>query len=171
MMTALGSKYQKTIAEVKVTEQGVHMSRTREGNWAMKCREHRATIISCLIVSIVLAAGTAYANDFAARAKAGKQALATPEGKKYEDSWGEVMGGILQTCIPLGSTDPGNLGRFTFVADVSSSGSVSSVEVQPVTRVSRCFAEQFGKANLPRPPMPLKKGELLPVADDIVVTP
>lgn len=109
--------------------------------------------------------------DFAARVKAGKQALASPEGQKYEQSWGEVVQSILTTCIPIGSTDPTNLGRFTFVADVSTSGSVSSVEVKPSNTVSRCFALHFGKARLPKPPTSLIKGKILPVADDIVVTP
>jgi hypothetical protein len=110
-------------------------------------------------------------SDFAARNKAGKQALASPEGQQYEKSWREVMQSILTTCIPIGSTDPANLGRFTFVADVSASGSVSSVEVEPSNAVSRCFALHFGKARLPKPPTSLIKGNILPVADDIVVTP
>jgi hypothetical protein len=110
-------------------------------------------------------------SDFAARSKAGKQALASPEGQQYERSWGEVMQAILTTCIPIGSTDPANLGRFTFVADVSAEGSVSSVEVEPRNAVSRCFALHFAKAQLPKPPTSVIKGNVLPVADDIVVTP
>ena len=110
-------------------------------------------------------------NEFSARVKSGKEVLATPEGQLYASSWGETMKGILTTCVPLGSTDPANLGRFTFVADVSASGAVSSVDVGPITDVSRCFAFQFGKAQLPAPPPALLKGEKLPVADDIIVTP
>jgi hypothetical protein len=127
--------------------------------------------MKCLLASIIFFVGVAHAGDFAARVKAGKQALASPEGQQYEVSWGEIMQTILTTCIPIGSSDPANLGRFTFVADVSASGLVSSFEVNPSTAVSRCFALHFAKARLPRPPMPLKKGELLPIADDIVITP
>jgi hypothetical protein len=81
------------------------------------------------------------------------------------------MGNVLHTCIPVGSTNPANLGKFTFVANISAAGEVSSAEVEPRTAVSRCFAEHFGKARLPRPPFPLKNGALLPVADDIEVGP
>jgi len=137
----------------------------------MNCRIYLAKCIIYLFVSTILIVGAAHASDFAARAKAGKQALASSAGQQYEESWGEVMGNILHTCIPIGSTDPANLGKFTFVADVSSSGVVSSVEVEPSTKVSRCFAQQFGKARLPRPPVALKEGELFPVSDDIVIRP
>ncbi|HUJ16379.1 MAG TPA: hypothetical protein VL197_00115 [Nitrospirota bacterium] len=112
-----------------------------------------------------------HANEFAARVKSGKEALATPEGQQYASSWGESMKAILTSCVLPGLTDPANLGRFTFVADISASGTISSIEVSPITEVSRCFALQFGKAQLPSPPMSLLKGEKLPVADDIVVVP
>jgi hypothetical protein len=111
------------------------------------------------------------ASNFATRVKAGKQALASPEGQQYEESWGEVMQKILTTCIPIGSPDPANLGRYTFVADVSPSGLVSSVEVEPSTTASRCFALHFEKARLPQPPMALEEGGLFPITDDIVITP
>jgi hypothetical protein len=137
----------------------------------MNCRNNWTKSVTYILLPIIFVVGTAYAGDFASRAKAGKQALATPEGQQYEQSWGEVMGSVLHTCIPAGSTDPANLGRFTFVADVSSSGVLSSVEVEPSTTVSRCFAREFSKARLPQPPMPLKVGELLPISDDIVIRP
>jgi hypothetical protein len=122
-------------------------------------------------VSIMFFVAVAHASDFAARVKAGKQAVASPEGQQYERSLGAVMKSILTTCIPKGSTDPANLGTFTFVADVSVAGLVSSVEVDPSTAVSQCFALHFGRAHLPKPPTSLMKGEILPVADDIEVTP
>ncbi len=118
--------------------------------------------------------GTAFVyhvNGFAARVKTGKEALATPEGRQYESYWGETMRAILAACVPPGSTDPADLGSFTFVADVSDSGTVSSVEVSPATDVSRCFALQFGKTDLPSPPASLLEGGKLPIADDVVVAP
>ena len=124
-----------------------------------------------LALVIIFFAGAAHAGDFSARVKAGKQSLSSPEGQQYEASWGEVMQTILPVCIPLGSTSPANLGKFTFVADVSSAGLVSSVEVEPSTDVSRCFAKHFNNAHLPPPPIPLKYGALLPVADVIEVAP
>jgi hypothetical protein len=141
----------------------------------MKCRDIRfnqwTKRMRYLLISIIFFVGVAQAGDFAARVKVGKQTLANPKGQQYEESWGEIMHTILTTCIPKGSSDPANLGRFTFVANVSASGLVSSVEVDPSTAVSRCFNLHFSKVRLPRPPMPLKKDELLPIADDIVITP
>jgi hypothetical protein len=140
------------------------MSRDNRFKWGLGFMGH-------LFISVIFFVGIAHAGDFAARVKAGKQALSSPEGQQYESSWGEVMQKILTTCIPIGSTNPANLGRFTFIADVSASGLVSSVEVEPSNTVSRCFAQHFGNARLPKPPMTLMKGKMLPVADDIEITP
>ena len=107
--------------------------------------------------------------DVAARMKAGKEALATPEGQKYEVSWGEVMGAVLRGCIPPGSTSPANLGNFTFVADVDRIGTVSSVEVRPSTHVSRCFAKRFRASKLPQPP--IGSHGLFPISDVVSVIP
>jgi hypothetical protein len=49
--------------------------------------EHRVnfgTYITWLALSIVCIAGTVDAADFATRAAAGKKALASPEGQRYE---------------------------------------------------------------------------------------
>jgi hypothetical protein len=112
----------------------------------------------------------AHASDFAARVKAGQLALGTPSGKSYEASWGNAMQTSLTSCVPVGSTSPANLGKFIFVANVSSSGLVSEVEVSPITTVSQCFAKHFGSAQLP-PPLGLRHGTYLPVADSIEITP
>ena len=122
-----------------------------------------------LIFPILFLVGVAHAGDFSARAKAGKLALSSPEGQRYEASWGSVMQTTLPACIPLGSTSPANLGKFTFVADVSPSGLVSSVEVEPSTAVSRCFALHFSGAHLPPPPSSSKADALFPIADEIEV--
>ena len=115
-------------------------------------------------------ASFAHANDFASRVKAGESALATPSGQRYEASWGKTMQASLKTCIPVGSTSSAYLGEFTFVANVSSSGAVSSVQVKPVTPVSRCFAMHFGDVSLPPPPG-IRPGGFLPVADSVSITP
>ena len=109
-----------------------------------------------------------HASDFASRLKAGKLALTTSSGKNYEHSWGEVMQASLASCVPIGSTSPATLGKFTFVANVSFSGSVSDVEVRPVTAVSQCFAKYFGGAQLPAPPG-ISPGGYFPVADSVEV--
>ena len=115
-------------------------------------------------------ASAGHVNDFASRVKAGESALATSSGRRYEASWGMTMHASLKTCIPVGSTSSASLGKFTFVANVSSSGAVSSVQVKPVTPVSKCFAKHFGDVPLPPPPG-IPPGSFLPVADSISVTP
>lgn len=126
-----------------------------------------------LALLFLLIAGIAQAGDFSARAKLGKATLATAEGRKYEASWGAAIVSSMEACVPAGSTSPANLGRFTFVGDVSSNGAVSAIEVQPSTRVSRCFAEHLGKTQVPPPPPSLLKDaqSILPIADDIEVQP
>jgi hypothetical protein len=84
-----------------------------------------------LFISVIFFVGVAGAGDFAARVKAVKQALSSPGGQQCESSLGEVIQKILTTCIRIGSTDPANFGRFSFIADVSVSGSVSPVDVNP----------------------------------------
>ena len=110
------------------------------------------------------------ASEFSSRLRAGQMALSTPSGKSYEHSWGEVMRASLTSCVPIGTRSTATLGTFTFVANVSSSGSVSDVEVRPVTAVSQCFAKYFGGAQLPAPPG-IKHVGYLPVADSVDVTP
>ena len=112
----------------------------------------------------------AYADDFASRVKDGESALASPSGQRYEASWVETMQASLMACVPVGSTSTANLGKFTFVANVSSTGAVSAVDVRPVTAVSRCFAKHFGGAQLP-PPAGIRSGSYLSIADSIKVTP
>ena len=114
---------------------------------------------------------SANAADFAAREKVGKEALATAEGQKYEAQWGEVIGTVMRACIPPGTTSPANLGKFTFVANVDNVGNISSVEVNPSTNISRCFAQQFASSHLPPPPSSPRLNGFYPVADVMSVTP
>lgn len=123
-----------------------------------------------LALLLVALASVAHADDFASRVKAGELALASPEGQRYEASWGKTMQASLIACVPAGSTSPADLGKFTFVAKVSSRGEVSSVQVKPLTAVSRCFASHFGNEPLPPPPG-IRPGSFLPVADSVSVTP
>src|SRR6266478_2114449 len=123
------------------------------------------------LLALLLLPAVATGVDFAAREKAGKDALASAEGQKYEASWGEVIGAVLRSCVSPGSTSPANLGKFTFVADVDAAGGVSSVDVSPSTEVSRCFAKRFGASRLPPPPSSSRPGAPFPVSDIISVVP
>jgi hypothetical protein len=123
------------------------------------------------ILLILFFVGLANAGNFSHRVLIGKHALASQEGKKYEASWGSVIQTKLTSCIPIGSKSPSNLGKFTFVAYVSQSGLVNSVEVEPSTPVSRCFALLFNNAFLPPPPKLANPIAMFPIADLIVVKP
>ncbi|MDE0856113.1 MAG: hypothetical protein OSA97_17000 [Nevskia sp.] len=123
------------------------------------------------LLALLFIVAAALAEDFDARAKAGQQALASAEGQAYEHSLGLAFHKAISACIPKGSTLPANLGKFTFVANVASSGLASSVEVRPGTAVSHCFAEQLDGAQLPPPPAPPHAGSLFPVTDEIEVVP
>jgi hypothetical protein len=123
------------------------------------------------IALLLLVSVSAYGAQFDERMYAGKAALSSPDGQKYEASWGQVMGTVIHACVPPGSISPTNLGKFTFVANVASSGLVSDVEVRPVTKVSRCFAQKFSGSRLPPPPLADKKDSSFPIADEMVIAP
>jgi|HubBroStandDraft_5_1064220.scaffolds.fasta_scaffold893811_1 hypothetical protein len=112
----------------------------------------------------------AEASDFTSRVKAGQLVLATTSGKSYEASWGDAMEASIKSCAQVGSTSSANLGKFIFVANISSSGLVSDVEVRPITTVSQCFAKPFGGTRLPRPPG-ASHGNYITVADSIDIRP
>lgn len=124
-----------------------------------------------IALTMALLSSSAPAEDFDARQKAGEAALADKKGQQYVATWGAAMQTSLPTCIPVGSTSPENLGTFTFVANVDATGTVSAIEVQPSTAVSRCFAEKFSRAQLPPPPSPLPPGGFFPIADVVEVVP
>ena len=119
-----------------------------------------------LVALLLVVSMSAHAAGFAEREKAGLAAMATPEGKKYEASWGKVVGPAFKACVPTGSAaSSANLGKFVLIANVAKSGAVSDVEVSPSTPVSRCFAKHFAGSTLPPPPMADSAATLLPIAD------
>lgn len=123
------------------------------------------------VIAVVLLPGIALASNFSERESAGKSVLATPEGGKYEESWGPILKNVMQACIPPSPTSPSNLGEFTFVADISPYGQVSNVEVKPQTKLSLCFAKKFSGQKLPPPPHEIVSSAALTVADEIKVAP
>ncbi len=112
----------------------------------------RNTILSLLLISDLTQAG-----NLSSRMEEGVSALATPEGQRYEATWGPVIRTAITACVPLGAASPAKQGRFAFVGDVSPDGRVSAVEVLPSTEVSRCFAQHFTGALLPAPPLDLRR--------------
>ncbi len=125
-----------------------------------------------LFLLALLFVGLANAADFGARAKAGKLALASPLAQKYVSTWGSMMSATMTACRPLAFRPSDAAGEFAFVADVSPTGLVSSVEVRPETRLSLCFANHFTNVQLPAPPPELLHGKpFLPIADELELLP
>lgn len=116
--------------------------------------------------------GAAQAGDISARIAAGNNAAAaSPEGQRYESLLGPALQAAMSPCVPAGSTATGNLGKFTLVGDVAKSGAISSVEVEPSTAVSRCFAANFRKQQLPKPPKPPSARKRFPLTLVVSVVP
>ena len=109
--------------------------------------------------------------DFDARVAEAKSATATTEGQRYDKKLGHSIGSAMQACVPSGSTAEANLGKFTLVGYVATSGIVSSVEVRPNTKVSECFASKFRQLELPTPPASLALKSGVPIIVEMSVAP
>jgi len=73
------------------------------------------------------------------------------DGKAYDLLLGRTaIIEAMQGCVHQGP--PSQIGKFALVGTVSSSGSVSDIEIQPITEVSKCFANNISGAKLPKPP-------------------
>ena len=123
-----------------------------------------------ILLATVLVCSSALAADFASRITEAKQASATREGAQYDAALVPYIGAAMRACIPPGSTDPANLGSFTLVGDVTGTGTVQSVAVEPQTKVSSCFAEHFSTSILPNPPV-ATGGNGYPIAVEMRVAP
>lgn len=124
-----------------------------------------------IIPFLIMFTSLAHADDFASRVKAGDEAAKTEQGKQYESSMGFLVGQAMLTCIPPGSKDTANLGKFIFVASVTETGVLSDIEVQPQSQISACFTKEFSKSNLPVPPEENNTGSGYPITITMSVTP
>jgi hypothetical protein len=124
-------------------------------------------LLVCAAVSLTFGA---IAADFDARVSAGEFAEKRTEGAQYLSVLGPAYGEAMRICIPPGSKDPSNLGRFELVADISSAGGVLNTTVRPQTPVSLCFAREFAKARLVAPPR-LAGADLYPIYISMQMTP
>jgi hypothetical protein len=123
------------------------------------------TILAALLICL-----PAFAADFASRITRAKQASATHEGAQYDAALGSYIGAAMQACILPGSTDPANLGSFTLVGDVTTTGALKSVVVEPRTKISSCFAKHFSNFIFQKPPV-TAVGNDYPIVVELRVTP
>jgi hypothetical protein len=104
---------------------------------------------------LLLTAQLAYADDFTARATAGRAASSTPAGSKFDQSLIPILGKVGDICDPPGTKLPDSeLGTFDLVGDITPDGVLINVEVKPATKTSLCFATQLAKNHFDPPPRP-----------------
>ena len=108
--------------------------------------------VRILVTVLTVWCASAFAGDISARIAESKAAEASPEGREFTRSLWPVYGTAMRNCVPPGSNDPANLGAFVLVGRMSRDGRLTDVEVQPETKISRCFAAQLYQAHFPSPP-------------------
>jgi hypothetical protein len=107
------------------------------------------------ILAFTLLAHFAWADDFTARAAAGRAASATPAGSKFDQSLVPMLGKAGAFCDPSGTTLPASeLGQFVLVGNVTQAGTLVDVEVQPETPVAECFAARLARDHFNPPARP-----------------
>ncbi len=122
-----------------------------------------------IVVTLVLFSAAAFADSFTDRVAAAKRASSTPAGKEYDKSLGPPADAAIRACVPPGSTVQTKV-TFTLVGSVARSGVLSSVDVQPKTDLSKCFAERFAQAHFATPPESDGTAEF-PISVEMTVTP
>lgn len=124
-----------------------------------------------IAVILTFISSSVMAGDFSARVSAGNKAIHTPEGKAYDATLAPAIQSAMLACAPPGSPPNESSGKFVLVGYADASGHLSSVAVEPITNVSRCFAERFGASQLPVPPSSDRWGNAYPVTVEMTVTP
>ena len=94
------------------------------------------------VLARLLFSAAAIAGTFEERVAEGKKAAEIEEGKKYESSLGPSMSGALGACILIGAT-----------------------------KVAECFATEFTKSGVPKPPPSGRLRDGYPIAVAIAVVP
>ena len=108
---------------------------------------------------------------FALRIGQANTAVRTPRGMQYEQTLGPFVQQAIEACVPLGAATPGTLGKFIFVANVTSDGTVVAPDVQPKTSVSECFAAHFAQETLSPTPVPPEANFNYPIVVELKVSP
>src|SRR5271168_886181 len=107
------------------------------------------------ILALTLLAHAAWADDFTARATAGRAASATAAGSKFDDSILPMLGKAGAVCDPPGTKLPAaELGQFALVGDITQAGKLINIAVKPQNPVSECFATQLARNSFNPPPRP-----------------
>lgn len=104
--------------------------------------------LSCGLLCALLAGCGA---SLGARYETGNRALSDGEGALYFLMISPRIQRALNDCIPSGT--PGASAVIVLVADVAASGEARSVDVEPDSPGTGCFAERLTARPLPPPPV------------------
>lgn len=119
---------------------------------AIRIRQRMKRILALLLV---FSAHLAFADDFYARAMAGRAASQTPIGSKFDQSLMPLLDEAAQHCDPPGTKLPADeLGQFALVGDITPAGKLIDVETKPQTPVTACFARELATHLFQPPPRP-----------------
>ncbi len=124
-----------------------------------------------IAIALIFISSSAIAGDFSERVAAGNKATAAPGGKGYDAALAPAIQSAMLACAPPGSPPKESAGKFALIGYVDASGHLSEVVVEPVTKMSRCFAAAFGASQLPVPPSSGHWGNAYPVTVEMTVTP
>ncbi len=116
-----------------------------------------------IFLTFLFFSSTAIGASFEERASIAEKLSSIEKISQYETNLGQFIYKAVVTCIPPGSTEVGNLGKFSLVADVTKDGTVKNSEVKPITYVSKCFQIEFGAQSLPFPPEIFLENGALPI--------
>ena len=131
-----------------------------------------------LFLSIILLGHAALAQpvagldkNFQLRVGQANTAARTPRGIQYEQTLAPFVQQAIQACVPPGTIGQGTLGKFIFVANVTSNGAVVAPDVQPKNDVSQCFEARFSQETLSPTPVPPEAKFDYPIVVELNVTP
>jgi hypothetical protein len=114
------------------------------------------TVVSSLIAMDAVGTSGQPPSDFSAALKAAEDNLKSKTGARYDITFARQAGPWLASAMRKcthGLPD-GDLGPFTILVRVSSSGKAEEIRVRPQTKVAACLKPLFASAKHPKPPGP-----------------
>jgi hypothetical protein len=122
------------------------------------------------VMGFVLAGHLAWADEFHGRAMAGIAAAENAVGGKYDLTIWPILRAAGNVCDPPGTVVPASeLGHFALVGNITAEGQMVMIEVQPVNKISACFAAQMARSKFVPPP--ILYNNTYPITADLNITP
>jgi hypothetical protein len=114
------------------------------------------TVASSLSAIDAIASSEQPSSDFNAALKTADDNLRSKEGERYDETFARKAGPWLASALRKCTRGLPNteLGPFTVLIRVDSSGKAEEVLVRPLTKVAQCLKPLFASAKHPKPPGP-----------------